>query len=366
MSRGATRHMGERLLSEIVTPVVAVLLALACGGILVAALGRDPTALYALLARETFGSWYGFGQVLFKATTLLGTGLGVAVAFRAGLFNIGAEGQLYLGGLAAAALALALPANLPGFLMTPLVLAAAAAAGAAWGAVPGLLKARLGVHEVINTIMMNFIAQAFGSYVLVTHLARFETLHTAEIPPSARLARLELAWPGLRGAPVNVALFLELALCAGMFLWLWRTRWGYEVRAVGLSESAARSAGIPVGRRMVQAMALSGALAGITAANFVQGYKFYFEEGFTAEAGFKGIAVALLARSHPAGLVPAALLFGALDRGGFVINQIVPKELVDILQAMVLLFVIVLTQVVRRFVARRGAARVQARASEEV
>jgi general nucleoside transport system permease protein len=339
--------------SSLAGPVVAVLLALACGGILVAFLGRNPFAVYALLARETFGSWYGFGQVLFKATTLAGTGLAVAVAFRGGLFNIGVEGQLYLGGLAAAVTALALPQELPALVMVPLVLAAAAAAGGAWAAIPGVLRARLGVHEVINTIMMNFIAFALGSWALVAHLARFETLHTAEVPLAARLGRLEAVLPVLQGAPVNASLLIVLGLCVLVTVLLWRTSWGFEVRAAGLSERAAQSAGIPVARRIVGAMALSGALAGLTASNFVLGYKYYFEEGFTAEAGFRGIAVALLARNHPLGVIPAALLFGALDRGGFVLNQIVPKEFVDILQALVLFFVIVLGPWLRRWSSRR-------------
>lgn len=339
--------------SALAGPCVAVLLALACGGVLVALLGRNPFAVYALLARETFGSWYGFGQVLFKATTLAGTGLAVAVAFRAGLFNIGVEGQLYLGGLGAAVMALALPASLPAVVMVPLVLLAAAGAGAVWAAIPGLLRARLGVHEVINTIMMNFIAFAIGSWALVAHLARYETLHTATVPAAAQLPRLEALLPLLRGAPVNASLVLVLLLCVAMALVLWRTSWGFELRATGLSAAAARTAGIPVARRIVGAMALSGALAGLAASNFVLGYKHYFEEGFTAEAGFRGIAVALLARNHPLGVVPAALLFGALDRGGFVLNQVVPKEFVDILQALVLFFVIVLGPWLRRGTWRR-------------
>jgi simple sugar transport system permease protein len=256
--------------------------------------------------------------------------------------------------LAAAVTALALPAGWPGVVTIPLILASSAAAGAGWAAIPGVLRARLGVHEVINTIMMNFIAFALGSWALVAHLARFETLHTAEVPVAARLGRLEAIIPALHGAPANASLVLVLALCAAMTLLLWRTSWGFEMRAAGLSDAAARSAGIPVARRIVGAMALSGALAGLTASNFVLGYKYYFEEGFTAEAGFRGIAVALLARNHPLGVIPAALLFGALDRGGFVLNQVVPKEFVDILQALVLFFVIVLGPQLRRWNWRRA------------
>ena len=345
---------------ELLAPLVAVALALVLGGVLVACLGRDPFDVYARLVRDTFGTWYGFGQVLFKATTLIGTALAVAVAFRAGLFNIGVEGQLYLGGLAAAAAALALPAAWPALVAIPIVLAAAALVGGAWAGIPGILKARLGVHEVINTIMLNFIAFALGNWLLVRNLAQFETLHTAAIPAAARLGRLEALFPALRGAPVNAALLLQILLCAAIGVILWRTRWGYEMRAAGLSERAARAAGIPVGRRLVQGMLLSGAVAGMTASNFVQGYKYYFEDGFTAEAGFRGIAVALLARNHPLGIVPAALLFGALERGGFVLNAVVPKEFVDILQALVLLCVIVVGPMMRRWLQRRPAAAVPA------
>ncbi len=339
--------------AAIVAPALAVLAALATGALLAAALGRNPFEIYALLGRETFGSWYGLGQVLFKATTLAATGLAAAMAFRAGLFNVGAEGQLYLGGLAAAVAALTLPPACPAVLAIPVTLVAAAAAGAAWAGVAGVLRARLGVHEVIATILLNFIAMALGSWILVTHFAQFETLHTAEIPAAARWARLESVWPAFRGAPLNGAAWLVLVLSGACVVLLWHTRWGFEVRAVGASEKAARAAGIPVRRRLFEAMAVSGALAGLAASNFVQGYKYYFEDGFTAEAGFRGLAVALLARSHPLGIVPAAILFGALDRGGFVLSQKVPKEFADILQALVLLFVVVLQPGLRRFMERR-------------
>ena len=349
------RRLG-RVAMPAAAPLLAVACALACGAIVVVALGRDPFAVYALLARETFGSWYGIGQVLFKATPLLATGLAVAIAFRAGLFNVGAEGQMILGGLVAAVAALALPEGSPAVVAIAATAAAAALGGATWAAIPGLLRARFGVHEVIVTILLNFIAVALASFVLVTALAQFETLHSAEIPPSARLARLEAVWPALRGAPVNASLIGTLVACAFVTLLLWRTRWGFEVRAAGASETAARAAGIPVRRRLVEAMAFSGALAGLAASNFVQGYKYYYEDGFSADAGFRGIAVALLARNHPLAVIPAALLFGALDRGGFVLGRTVPKEFVDVLQALVLLFVVILTPLVRRIAARRDAA----------
>lgn len=331
-------------------PLVAVALSLGVGAVFIAAIGEDPLAVYALMLRESLGTGYGLGQTLFKATPLVFTGLAVALGFRAGLFNIGAEGQLYLGGLAAALTGAAL-AGLPAVLLLPLALLAAAAAGAAWGTVPGLLKARFGAHEVINTIMLNFVAFALASF-----LGRFvfepATVRTAAVGAGAELARLDVLFPALRGSPVNLSLPLALLAAAGTGLLLFGTRLGYELRAVGLNAPAAEYGGVSIGRVQVAAMALSGGLAGLGGVNFVLGYKHYFEMNFSAGAGFLGIAVALLGRNHPAGVVVAALFFGALSYGGLVINQRVPKELVDVLQGLVILMAIS-AQVVMERLARR-------------
>jgi simple sugar transport system permease protein len=339
-------------------PAIAIALALLAGGAMMLALGQNPFEIYALMARESLGTGYGLGQTLFRATPLLFTGLSVALAFRAGLFNIGAEGQLYLGGFAAAmtgaalagAPALAAPAARP--LAALLVLLAAALAGAVWGAIPGALKARFGAHEVINTIMLNFIA-----FALVSWLGHFVfqpgTVRTATIAPAAQLPRLEQLAPALRGAPVNATLALGLLTALAVYALLFRTRLGYEMRAVGLNAPAAEYGGIAIGRIQVTAMALAGGVAGLGGANFVLGYKHYFEMGFSGGAGFLGIAVALIGRNHPSGIVIAALMFGALSYGGLVINQRVPKELVEVLQGLVILFAIsaqaALSRVARRW-----------------
>ena len=331
-------------------PLLAVALSLAVGAIFIFAIGEDPLAIYALMLRQSLGTGYGLGQTLFKATPLIFTGLAVALGFRAGLFNIGAEGQLYLGGLAAALTGVAL-AGLPAALLLPLALLAAAAAGAAWGAIPGVLKARFGAHEVINTIMLNFIAFALASFV-----GRFvfepATVRTASVGTGAEIARLDGLLPALHGSPVNLSLLLALLVVAGTNLLLFGTRLGYELRAVGLNATAAEYGGVSIGRTQVVAMALSGALAGLGGVNFVLGYKHYFELGFSAGAGFLGIAVALLGRNHPVGVVVAALFFGALSYGGLVINQQVPKELVEVLQALVILLAIS-AQVLMERLARR-------------
>ncbi|HTR96946.1 MAG TPA: ABC transporter permease [Candidatus Acidoferrales bacterium] len=318
-------------------PLVAVLAALAAGAIFIAGIGERPLEIYALLFREALGTGYGLGQTLFRATPLLFTGLAVALGFRAGLFNIGVEGQMVLGGFAAALVGAYVP--LPGVALALAALAAAALAGGAWGALPGALKARFGAHEVINTIMLNFIAFSIVSYAGRT-LFENATVRTREIAPAAELPRLETMLPALHGSPVNLTLPIALLLALATGVLLFRTRLGYELRAVGLNAPAAEYGGIAIGRTQALAMTLSGALAGLGGTNFVLGYKHYFELGFSGGAGFIGIAVALLGRNHPLGVIVAALFFGALSYGGLVVNQRVPRELVEVLEALVILFAI--------------------------
>lgn len=332
------------------SPFVAVAAALAAGAVFIAAIGERPLEIYALLAREAFGTGYGLGQTLFRATPLVFTGLAVALGFRAGLFNIGVEGQMYLGGFAAALAGAYLPAPAP--LMLPAALLAAALAGGAWGAVPGVLKARFGSHEVINTIMLNFVAFALVSWA-GGGLFETATVRTRAIAAAAELPRLDTLAAGLRGAPVNASLALGLLLAGATAVLLFRTRFGYELRALGFNAPAAEFGGVSTGRAQALALALSGLVAGLGGTNFVLGYKHYFELGFTGGAGFIGIAVALLGRNHPFGVVVAALFFGALSYGGLVVNQRVPRELVEVLMALVILFAITarpaLERVARRF-----------------
>jgi simple sugar transport system permease protein len=206
---------------------------------------------------------------------------------------------------------------------------------------------------VINTIMLNFIA-----FALVSYLGRgvFEpaTVRTAAIGAGAVLPRLDVWWPALRGSPANLSLALALLAAVAVGVLLFRTRLGFELRSLGLNPAAAHYAGVPVGATQVRAMAIAGALAGLAGMNFVLGYKHFFELGFSAGAGFMGIAVSLLGRNHPLGVILAALFFGALSHGGLTISQRVPKELVDVLQAIVILLAICGHQVLER-IARRMA-----------
>jgi len=318
-------------------PVAAVLLALVVGGVLIAAVGQSPFEVYGLLIQQALGTGYGVGQTLFKCTPLLFAGLSVALAFRAGLFNVGAEGQMYLGGFAAALVGAYVP--LPSPWLLPLAMLAAALAGGLWGAIAGALKSRFGAHEVINTIMLNFI-----SFALVTFWGRdlfmTATVRTKEIAPAAYVDRLDVLLPWLKGSPANLTLALGLLLALLLGVFLFRTRVGYELRVLGLNPGAAEYAGVKIGGAHELAFALAGALAGLGGTSFVLGYKHWFEQDFTAGAGFMGIAVALIGRNHPLGVCLSALFFGALAYGGLVVNQRVPADLVNVLRALVILFAI--------------------------
>ena len=345
--RGAHSGIAGVLASGWVVGLAPAVLAigggLLLGGLLVSLLGVSPLEFYSVLAKGTVGSAFGWGQVLFRATPLVFTGLSVAFAFQARLFNIGAEGQMLLGGLVLAWVGAwtGLPGAPFGVL---LALLAAAAMGGVWGAIPGLLKAKTGSHEVIVTILLNFVAFALVNYLLTRGLALPETVRTAEIQEGARLARLTEWVPVFRGAPVNAALFLACAAAVLLQLWLRLSPHGLSLQLLGEGPGAARYAGLSVGRLTVLAMTGAGALAGLGGASFVLGYKYYFEEGFTGGAGFLGIAVALLARNRPLWVVPSALFFGALSYGGFVVNRLVPRELLDVLQAVILLLFILFDQ----------------------
>jgi simple sugar transport system permease protein len=350
---------GARAQEALLPAIVALLVAAVVGDVLILSYGQSPGTVYRLLIQGTWANAYGFGQVLYKTTTLTFTGLAVALGLRAGLFNIGAEGQLAAGGFAAALVGLLLPPGLPAALTLPLYIVVAAIGGGVVGAVPGALKARFGAHEVITTIMLNFVVLALLNYFISAHLAVAGTLHTNAIH-SGELSRLAAFWSGFHGSAANLVLLIAVAVVIAAWWYLFRTRGGFELRAVGLQPEAAEYGGVHVGRVWVVAMALSGAAAGIGGLNFVLGYKGYYEDGFASGAGFIGIAVAIVGRSHPVGVFLAALLFATISQGGLAVNALVPKQIVDVLQAVVIIAVAASVPEVRR-VLRAAAGRAVAR-----
>jgi len=345
----------KNLLKELLFPLLAVVAAFLVGGIIVWIVGDNPFLVYELFFTSAFGSIDGIGYTLFYATPLIFTGLAVAVAFKCGLLNIGAEGQLVAAAFATAWVGLVLP-EWPALIVVALAMIAAVVTGGLWAGIPGILKARFGAHEVITTIMMNFIAASIVSYLTQYHYRKqvdpiLETLPIAEYkdgvlvgPHIPRmhdlLAPLGVDFP--ERLPINLAFLFALAACVLVYIFLWKTKWGYELRAVGENPSAAEYGGISISRNIVLAMVISGMLAGMVGINEVLGYRYRYYDGFSASYGFTGIAVALLGRNHPLGVLLAAILFGALIRSGLFIDIFtdqVSKDWVVILQAIIILFV---------------------------
>jgi simple sugar transport system permease protein len=331
-------------LRELLFPLIAVIAAFVVGGILILMVGDNPIEAYRLLLGSALSWPDGIGYTLFYATPLIFTGLAVLVAFRCGLLNIGAEGQLYMAAFATAWVGITF-ANMSAWILLPLCFLAAILAGGVWGAIPGVLKARFGSHEVINTIMLNFIAVAICSYFTQYH---YKTpgdpiMETTPIGAGAHIARLGKLIPGLpERIPVNIAFLLALLCCVLVYLFLWRTKWGYELRATGTNPTAAEYGGISIRKQIIIAMTISGALAGMVGINEVLGYRYRYYDGFSDSYGFTGIAVALLGRNHPVGVVVAALLFAVLQRGGIHVDgfsEYVTKDIVQVLQGTIILFV---------------------------
>ena len=331
-------------MKALITPLIAIVAAFLVGAIVILIIGDDPIATYGLLIGSALSWPDGILYTLFYATPLIFTGLAVAVAFRCGLLNIGAEGQLYIGAFICAVVGIHL-SSWPAWVLVPIACLAAFLAGAGWGAIPGYLKARFGSHEVINTIMLNFIAVALTSYFVQYYYkpAGDPLQQTGPIGQNAHMPRLGEIIPGIpERIPLNLAFVLALLACAAVYYFLWRTRWGYEIRVTGANPAAAEYAGINTRRQIIMAMAISGGLAGMVGINEVLGYRYRFYDGFSPGYGFIGIAVALLGRNHPVGVLLAAILFGALIRGGLfvdIFSEKVSKDLVLVLQALVILFV---------------------------
>jgi simple sugar transport system permease protein len=345
-----------RRLTPIMLPALNLVLALALSAIVVVLVGEHPGRALRLLVVGAFGDGEAIGYTLYYATSFVFTGLAVAVAFHGGLFNIGAEGQASLGGLGVALLCLA-----AGGWPTPLVIAAAIVVagvfGAAWAFVPAWLQARRGSHVVITTIMFNFIAAAVMTHLLVNVLIKpgQQSPETREFAASTWLPQLHevagrLGVP-MKPSPLNLSVLV--AIVAGVLVWryVWHTRWGYALRALGHSESAAVYAGIVPARVILVAMSLSGALAGLVSLNEVMGVQHRLLLNFTGGAGYTGIAVALMGRNHPLGIALAAILFGALYQGGAELALDMPaltRDMVIVIQGLVVLVCGALEHALRR------------------
>ncbi|MGO4449970.1 ABC transporter permease [Phyllobacterium sp. TAF24] len=328
-------------------PLINVIVAFFVAGLVVLLVGESPIDAAVLMVKGALGSGDGIGYTLYYATNFIFTGLCVAVAFHCGLFNIGGEGQAYVGGLGVALVGLGLGNVLPWWLTFPLAIIASAIVGALWAFIPAWLQAKRGSHVVITTIMFNFIGASLMVYLLVGILKAPGTQapETRVFGPGGQLP--DLGWLlgmfglNMRSAPLNISFLLALVAAFVVWLLIWRTKLGYEIRTMGHSPKAARYAGISEVRITIVTMLISGALAGMAAINPIMGAQHRMQLEFVAGAGFVGIAVALMGRSHPVGIVLAAILFGVLYQGGAEIAFDMPnisRDMIVIIQGLVILF----------------------------
>jgi simple sugar transport system permease protein len=342
-------------------PIINLAAAFLVSGLVVLIIGENPLDAVRLMLYGSLGYGEGIAFTLFYATNFIFTGLSVAVAFHAGLFNIGSEGQAYIGGIGVALVCLAFDAILPWWLIGLLAIGGAFAFGAAWALIPAWLQAKRGSHIVITTIMFNFIASALMVYLLVNVLNQPGNMapETRTFAPNAALPKLgwllSLFDLDIGGAPLNVSLFLALAVAAIVWALIWRTRFGYEMRTMGHNPTAAVYAGIPPVRTVVLTMLVSGGIAGLMALNPIMGDQHRLNIEFTAGAGFVGIAVALMGRAHPVGIVLASILFGMLYQGGAELAFDMPaitRDMIVVIQGLVILFAGALEQMFRPSIVR--------------
>lgn len=331
----------------VLLPIVNLAMALLFAGVMVWLVGQDPLEVITVLVHGAFGTTRGLSYTLYYATTFVFTGLAVAVAFHGGLFNIGGEGQAILGGLGTGLVALWLSALLPAWLMLPLMLLVGALFGMVWAAIPGYLQAYRGSHVVITTIMFNFLASSLLVYLLVNHLKvpGNMSVESASFAESAKLPSMAtfMGWLGIEwpNSPFNTSVFLAVLAAVGVYVLLWHTRLGYDLRATGSSARAAAYAGIRPNHQIMMAMGVSGALAGMVGMNEIAGVNGRLMLEYVSGAGFTGIAVSLMGRSHPFGIVLASILFGALFQGGAEVSFEVrgfSRDMVVMLQGFIVLF----------------------------
>ncbi|MEX0299764.1 MAG: ABC transporter permease [Kordiimonas sp.] len=331
---------------NILLPALNLLAAFLVSGLVIWGLGEDPFLAMSLIWDGAFGFEEGISYTFYYATNFIFTGLAVSIAFHAGHFNIGGEGQAMIGGLGLT-LAVFMIGDVSPFLAVLFAIIGAALFGAAWAYIPAYLQAKRGSHIVITTIMFNFIASALLAYMLVGPLQRpgGQMPESRDFPEGTALTPLHELFGSLgimfEEGPMNVSLLIAIVCAIGVWFLLWRTRFGYELRVVGQNQGAARFAGISVSRMTIVAMMISGALAGMMGLNELLGEQHRLLGNFTLGYGFVGIAVAFMGRNHPVGIILAAVLFGALYQGGAELAFEMPsitRDLIVMIQGLVILF----------------------------
>ena len=328
--------------SAFALPLFNLLTALLVAGLVIRMLGESPVESLGILLSNSL-NLDGLGYTLFYATTFIFTGLSVSIAMKAGLFNIGTDGQMYIAGLGLTVAMLTLDSRLPALLLIPAAMLGSMLFGALWAWLPGYLQAKRGSHIVVTTIMFNFIAASLMNFVIVKYLIPEGSQNTSSrnFADAGSMPRLGEWIPSFADAPLNIGFIIAIAALVAYGVVVWRSPWGYTLRATGLNPNAAHYAGVRISRMIIVAMLISGAFAGLAAVNSIMGSTHYLSISFPQGAGFIGIAIALMGRQHPVGIFVSGVLFGALIQGGGELSmakQNIPAEMFVVIQGLIILF----------------------------
>ena len=310
-------------------------------------IGQNPKDIFTTIILEVFGSGYGFGQALFKSTPLIFCSIGVALCFHSSLFNIGAEGQLNAGSFTMAIVAYYLaPLSYFGILIA---IISGFTVSAFFGLIPAYLRIRKGISEVITTIMLNFIILALVNFLLIQYFGVKSTVNTPKIPDNLMFPKFADYFSMFNGSSVNITFIISVILAIIVYIVIYKTRTGYKIRAIGFNDTASKYMGLNVNKISILTFITGAGITSFAGLNYVIGYKGYYEFGFSNGLGFTAIAVALLAKNNPIGIIFSAILFGVLDYGGLAINNVVPKEIMFVVQAIVIMSIIAINKITENY-----------------
>lgn len=344
--------MNRRIIVNIVSVLISIAVTFILTSVLILAIGKNPISIFGMMFSEVLGSGYGIGQTFFKATPLIICGTGIAICFHASLFNIGAEGQLNAGAFVMSLVALKL-GTLPFVIALPASLFAGFVVSALVGYIPAVIKIKKGVSEVITTIMLNFVILALINYFLIEFLAVKSTVRTEKIADSLMLPQLSDYISVFQGSSVNLSIIFAFAIAVIFYFIIYKTKFGYKIRALGYNETASKYLGIKTNSLIIISFMLGAGLTSFAGMNFIMGYKGYYELGFSNNIGFTAIAVALLAKNNPLGIILSSLLFGFLDFGGLAVNTDIPKEIMFVVQAVVILSIISINKLTEKYLKKQ-------------
>jgi general nucleoside transport system permease protein len=341
-------QLNKKIKANIISISISVVLTFLITVLILFIIGKNPFEVFSMMFADVFGSGYGLGQTLFKATPLIICGCGLAICFHASLFNIGAEGQLNAGSFVIGLVAYYL-SGLSLFVAIPVSLLSGFMVSGLLGLIPAIIKVKKGVSEVITTIMMNFIILALINFFLIDFFAVKSTVHTEIIPDSVLLPKFSDFMTVFQGSSLNVVFIFAVIIAFAAYFFIYKTKLGYEIRAVGYNEKASKYIGIKINRIILISFFIGAGLTSLVGMNFILGYKGYYEFGFSNNLGFTAIAVALLAKNNPIGIIFSALLFGFLDYGGLSVNTLVPKEIMFVIQGIVILTILSVDKLVDKY-----------------